>query len=328
MIPKKDQKFMAQALKLATLGGRMVTPNPMVGAIIVKNDKVIGKGYHQIFGGPHAEVNAINSVENKSDLIGATMYVTLEPCQHHGKTPPCQDLIEKVGISKVICGSRDPLHGAKQMKGGAKISKRKILDPSSLTCRQVQNDKFLNHALRTTFLTGKLEKKCKELNKFFFTWATKNRPYITVKIATSADGFVAVPNGQSVHFTSKIQDKRVHQLRAQHQAIMVGSNTVLSDNPQLNVRHVNGQDPLRIILDSKKRVPETAKIFKDENFLHITKRISLKNLFQQLAKDGIVSVLVEPGPTLYNVLKKDDLIDGLVILRGKKKIGEGLSIDL
>ncbi|MBN2087335.1 bifunctional diaminohydroxyphosphoribosylaminopyrimidine deaminase/5-amino-6-(5-phosphoribosylamino)uracil reductase RibD [Candidatus Peregrinibacteria bacterium] len=291
-MPTSDEKFMVQALKLATLGGRDVAPNPMVGAVIVKNGKVIGKGYHKKFGGPHAEVNAIKSVKNKKDLIGSTIYVTLEPCQLHGKTPPCSELIKKVGISKVICGSKDPF----QPKSNYKILKGEIAD------------------------------KCVFLNKFFFTWVTKKRPFITVKIAVSADGFVAGKGGAPVRITNKKQDIEIHKLRAFYQAIMVGSNTVLSDNPHLGVRLVKGKDPLRIILDSKNRVPKTAKVFRDKNYLHINKKTTLNKLFAELAKKEISSILVEPGPTLYRILKKEKLIDELIVFTGKKNIKAGLKI--
>ena len=291
---------MKQALSLSKRGGRAVAPNPMVGAVIVKDGKMIGKGYHEKFGGPHAEVNAINSVKDKADLSGSAIYVTLEPCRHHGKTPPCSELIQSVGISQVICGSSDPF----------------------------QNKLTTHHSPLTTFLKGEMNKECLELNKFFFTWVEKKRPYITVKIALSADGFVAGKEGQPVHITSPKQDKYVHELRAQHQAILVGSNTVLRDNPHLGVRYVKGQDPIRIILDSKKQIPKTAQIFRDKNVLHIKKRIPLKTLFKQLAKQDIASILVEPGPTLYKLLKKENLIDTLIILKGRKKLGEGLKIDL
>ena len=294
-------KFMAQALKLAPLGDRDTAPNPMVGAVIVKNNKIIGKGYHKKFGGPHAEVNAIKSVKNKKNLIGATMYVTLEPCRHHGKTPPCSDLIKKVGITKIIAGSHDPFQ------------------------KSVRRDSC---AVTRVFLKGPIADKCKQLNKFYFTWIIKKRPFITVKIAISADGFVAGKGGKPVRITSKVQDIKVHKLRAQHQAIMVGSNTVLSDNPHLGVRLIKGEDPLRIILDSKNRTPKKAKVFRDKNFLHITKKTTLKKLFKKLAKKGISSILVEPGPTLFKLLKKQNLIDELIIFVGKKKIKEGLPITL
>ena len=321
---KNDEKFMQHALKLARLGGRDVAPNPMVGAVIVKNNKIIGKGCHQKFGGPHAEVNAIQSVKNKKNLIDATIYVTLEPCQHYGKTPPCVNLIEEVGITRVVCGSYDPFQS-----------------------------RFTIYDLRFTieFLKGPIADECKQLNKFFFTWVTKKRPFITAKIAISADGFVAGFNSQPIRITNRQQDKKVHQLRANHQVIMVGINTILNDDPQLTVRHVTGSDPLRIILDSHLQIPLTAKVLKDQNILIATTKfadlkkikilkkkniaiwqsptkthVSLKKLFNYLANRGISSVLVEPGPILYQSLKKQQLIDELIIFTGKKKIKEGLSI--
>lgn len=288
---------MQQALELARLGGRDVAPNPMVGCIIVKNGRVIGQGYHKKFGGPHAEVNAIRSVRRRSDLAGATMYVTLEPCRHWGKTPPCADLIASVGITKVICASRDP---------------------------------FQKKPVKFSFLSGPVADECQELNKFFFTWVTKKRPYITAKIAISADGFVAGVGGKPVRITNHRQDVEVHKLRAAHQAIMVGARTVLNDDPRLGVRYVKGKNPLRIILNPNHRLPRTLKVFRDKNFMVISglrgKRINFKKLFTDLAKRDISSVLVEPGPTLYQSLKKARLIDELIVFTGKRKIGAGLKL--
>lgn len=305
------EKFMRMALRLAALGGRAVAPNPMVGAVIVKDGKIIGQGYHQKFGGPHAEVLAIRSVKRKSDLSGATLYVTLEPCRHFGKTPPCLDLVESVGITRVVCGSRDPVQSSK-----------------FVVRREKKRPRTTNHAPRTIFLAGRIAEKCEDLNKFFFTWIAKKRPYLTVKIATSADGFVTGPASRPIHFTSPAQDRRVHQLRARHQAIMVGAGTVLADDPLLTVRHSSGPDPLRIILDAQNRVPKTAKVFADKNFLHITKQTPFRTLFRQLAAAGIASVLVEPGPTLYKELKKTGLIDELIVLKGRKKIHRGKTIKI
>lgn len=303
------ERYMLRALKMARLGGRDVAPNPMVGCVIVKNGKIIGQGYHKKFGGPHAEVNAIHSVRHKSDLIGATMYVTLEPCRHWGKTPPCLGLIQRVSISCVICGSHDPF-------------RQNVQCPMS----NVQTNPNIQ------FLNGPVADECRELNKFFFTWITKKRPYITAKIAISADGFVAGVGGKPVRITNHQQDIEVHKLRAAHQAIMVGANTVLSDDPHLGVRYVKGKDPLRIILNSNHRLPRKAKVFRDKNFMVVTgahgKSVNLKKLFVRLAKQGISSVLVEPGPTLYHSLKKARLIDELVVFTGKRKIGRGLKANI
>ncbi|MFH1012794.1 MAG: bifunctional diaminohydroxyphosphoribosylaminopyrimidine deaminase/5-amino-6-(5-phosphoribosylamino)uracil reductase RibD [Candidatus Peregrinibacteria bacterium] len=310
----KDEKFMRRALKLARLGGRAVAPNPMVGAVIMKGGKVIGEGYHEKFGGAHAEVNAIRSVKQKSDLVGATMYVTLEPCRHYGKTPPCADAIAQAGIARIVCGSRDPFQKSA-------------------------------HPQHWEFLKGRVAHECRELNKFFFTWVEKKRPYITVKIAMSADGFVAGEGGRPVRLTSIAQDREVHRLRAQHQAILVGIGAVLADDPRLTVRYGKGADPLRIILDSQLRIPPNAKVLKDGNHLIATtlgraprgvnfwksptkKRVCLRRLFKYLASIGILSVLVEPGPTLYASLKEQGLIDELIVMRGKKNLGRGLELVL
>ncbi len=329
---KNHEFYMQRALELAKKGGRAVAPNPMVGAVIVKDGEIIGEGYHQIFGAPHAEVNAIQSVQNKENLKDSTLYVTLEPCRHHGKQPPCHDLLEKSGIKKIFIGSRDPFQ--KPSNG--------------------QNFKF-----DIKFLEGEIASECKNLNKFFFRWITKKRPFITVKVATSADGFVAGESGQTIHFTSPEQDKQVHQLRADHQAILVGINTILNDDPYLNVRHIKGLDPLRVIVDSHLKISLNAKVLKDKNVLIATtcltkqkncpssvqekklklqengfniweseglKRVDLNGLFVYLAQKGISSALVEPGPTLYASLKKEQLIDELIVLKGKKNLEKGLKI--
>lgn len=325
----QDEKYMQRALELAKKGSRAVSPNPMVGAVIVKEKKIIGEGYHKFFGGPHAEVEAINSVHDQEDLKGATIYVTLEPCRHQGKTPPCWDLVNSVGIERVVVGSLDPIHG--QIGGEFEL------------------------------LDEPIAEQCRDLNKFFFTCAQKKRPFITVKVAVSADGFIAGVNGEPIHITSPEQDKKVHQLRANHQAIMVGTNTLLNDNPQLNVRHIKGYDPLRVILDRELKIPLEAKVFKDSNVLIATRKwtsvtacpLSVQNrlkyfkerdiqviespekkgqldlvcLFEELAKRNIASVLVEPGPTLYQSLKKLNLIDELIVLKGQIKIKNGLKIE-
>ncbi len=311
---------MRMALTLAARGGRAVVPNPMVGAVILRAGRVIGRGYHRQFGGPHAEAEAIRSVRRPKDLRGATLVVSLEPCRHHGKTPPCADLIERVGIARVVAGIRDPF----QQRAG----KRRLY--------------------RLEFMGGVLERECLELNRFFFTWVTKRRPFVTAKIAVSADGFVAGPGGKRMHITDRKQDVLVHRARALHQAIVVGSQTVLNDNPRLTVRTVKGADPLRVIVDSRLRVPLGSRVFKDSNVLVATcaslgsararefkkngirlwhspgQRVDLKKLLRHLASLGISSVLAEPGPTLYGVLKKARLIDRLEVMRGRKRLHQGL----
>ncbi len=333
------EKYMQQALKLARLGGRDVVPNPMVGAVIVKNGKMIGKGYHQKFGGPHAEINAIQSVKRPNNPKGATMYITLEPCRHYGKTPPCIEAIRDAGIKKVVCGSHDPFRAKLEIRNSKLEKNSKFQNPSS--------------KIALLFLKGPIAEECKKLNKFYFIWAKKDRPYITVKIAMSADRFVADSDGKPVRFTTKKEDIEIHQLRAKHQAIMVGINTVLMDDPLLTVRLAEGEDPLRIILDSNLRIPVGAQVLRTPRALVAAtksaglmraerlksigikvwvssskEQVSLKKLFNYLAKEGISSVLVEPGPTLYRSLKKEKLIDELVVYRGKEKLKKGLRLHL
>ncbi len=321
------EKYMLQALELAKKGVRLVAPNPMVGAIIVKDGQIIGQGYHHKFGDNHAEVNAIQSVKNKEDLKDSTIYVTLEPCRHHGKTPPCWNLIEEVGMSRLICGSRDPFQ------------------------KQVVSDKRL--AISMEFLEGSVAKKCEELNKFFFTWVVKKRPYIMVKMAVSDDQIMAEPKGEPIRLTTPNQDIEVHRLRAGHQAIMVTATTVINDDCQLNVRHVEGVDPLRVILDSKLRISLSAKVLRDDNHLIVVSEnadsdkikkyqssginiwvcpveghVDLNKTFSYLGEQGFSSLLIEPGPTLYKALKENGVIDELFIYWSNDILGEGLKVNL
>lgn len=321
-----DVHYMLQAIDLAKKGGRSVAPNPMVGAIIVKDGQVIGQGYHQKFGGPHAEVNAIDSVKNKDDLRGSTIYVTLEPCRHHGKTPACWSLIKEVGVSNVICGSHDPFQ---------------------------QQFSIPNSQFPMKFLEGRVSKKCEELNKFFFTWVNEKRPYITVKMAMSDDQIMAGSKGEPIWFIDADQDKEVHLARSEHQAIMVSATTVINDDCQLNVRHIEGVDPLRVIIDSKLRVPLAAKVLKDENHLIVVSEdadpykikeyqsegvniwvcpngghVDLNKTFAYLGAKDIASLLIEPGPTFYQVLKNNGVMDELFIYWSNKRLGSGLRVKL
>ncbi|QQR83603.1 bifunctional diaminohydroxyphosphoribosylaminopyrimidine deaminase/5-amino-6-(5-phosphoribosylamino)uracil reductase RibD [Candidatus Peregrinibacteria bacterium] len=323
---QQDEIYMRRAIELARQGGRAVAPNPMVGAVIVKDGKILAEGYHRKFGGPHAEVMAMAKVHPRSKMEGATMYVTLEPCKHFGKTPPCADAVAISGIQRVVVGAHDPFQENYELK-------------------------ITNYELE--FLKGPVADECRDLNRFFFTWVEKKRPFITVKIAVSADGFVAKKDGTPVRLTSPEQDREVHQLRALHQAIMVGANTVMNDDPHLGVRHAEGVDPLRVIVDSTLSIPEGAQVLRDSNvliatthladrhMLHVLRergvdvwasetdsRVNLVALMQELADRKITSVLVEPGPTLYQSLKKAHLIDQEIIYRSEQRLGEGLPLDI
>lgn len=228
---------MQRCLDLAAKGIGHVAPNPMVGCVIVYEDRIIGEGYHQQYGGPHAEVNAINSVVDESLLQHCTLYVNLEPCSHYGKTPPCANLIVTKKIPRVIIGSYDP----NPLVAGKGIQ---LLRENGVEV-----------------ITEVLKDESDFLNRRFFTFHTKKRPYIILKWAQSADGFIAPDGNKPYWLTNDVSKKLVHQWRAEEPGIMVGHNTVLTDNPQLTVRHTNGKNPTRITLDRNLRLPSTMRIF-------------------------------------------------------------------
>ena len=237
------ETYMQRCIQLARLGAGNVAPNPMVGAVLVHEDRIIGEGYHMQYGQAHAEVNCINSVkENEIDLIAESeMYVSLEPCAHFGKTPPCADLIIRNNIKKVFVGCRDPFE-AVNGKGIEKLRAAGI----NVAC-------------------GVLEKECIELNKIFFTFHTNLRPYIILKWAQSADGFIGSPNqrdvSERVFITNDITNRLVHKWRSETAAILVGTETALMDDPSLTTRLWKGKNPVRIVIDRSLRLPETLKVF-------------------------------------------------------------------
>src|ERR1700712_465065 len=238
----QHEKYMQRCLELATLGLGAVSPNPMVGAVVVLDDKIIGEGYHQKYGEAHAEVNAINQVisrfPNSADLLKqATIYVSLEPCAHYGKTPPCADLIIKHQIPKVVVGCRDPF----EQVNGKGIEKLQ--------------------AAGVEVVLGILEAECKWLNRRFFTRIQKHRPYIILKWAQTADGFFAPADGTQLWITGQESRKLVHQWRGEEDAILVGTNTVAIDNPQLNVRYGSGKLPKRIVIDRELKLNKSLNIF-------------------------------------------------------------------
>lgn len=288
---KNDIKFMKRALSLAKKGGAFVSPNPTVGAVVVKNGKIISEGWHKKFGGPHAEVEALRDI----DVEGATLYVTLEPCCHHGKTPPCTDLIIAKGIKKVVISSTDPF---KKVSGkGIKILKKAGLEVES----------------------GILGKEAEELNEAFFTFHKKKRPFISLKSALSKDGMIAKNRNERTFLTSKEANEYSQILRSKHQAILVGSGTVLADNPHLGLRGVEGNDPLRIIL-TKKDLPKNLQIFRDENYLIWNGTI--KALMKELYKRNIISVLVEGGQEIYKSFIKAKLVDKVYIYKTPHILGK------
>ena len=228
---------MQRALQLAKLGAGAVSPNPMVGCVIVREGKIIGEGWHQKYGQAHAEVNAVNSVINKSLLAESEVYVTLEPCSHFGKTPPCADLLIKHQVKKVFVCNYDP----NPLVAGQGIEK----------LRQAGIEVEI----------GLLAEEGRELNKRFFTYIEKKRPYIFLKWAESADGFIAKKNYEAVQISNLLSRRFVHKMRSEEDAIMVGTNTVRHDNPKLNTRFWTGKNAVRVLIDKDLTLPEASHIF-------------------------------------------------------------------
>ena len=237
----EDERFMRRCLTLARCGAGWTAPNPMVGAVVVHEGRIIGEGYHQAFGGPHAEVHAIAAVRDRDLLRRSTLYVTLEPCSHHGKTPPCADLIRRSGIPRVVVACVDPF---------PKVAGRGI---------------GLLREAGVEVVVGVLEAEARRMNRFFLTAQTEHRPYVILKWAESADGFIDETRPEAdrppVHLSNAITTRAVHSLRAEVASILVGSRTALLDDPSLTVRHWSGPSPVRILLDRRGIVPPAAHLF-------------------------------------------------------------------
>lgn len=312
---------MKRCLTLAVKGFGKVFPNPMVGCVIVNKGKIIGEGYHKKFGDVHAEINAIRSVKNKALLKDSTLYVSLEPCAHHGKTPPCADAIIKNGIKRVVIGSVDPNPLVKG-KGIAKLMRAGC-----------------------DIITGVLEKDCVDLNKRFFTFHLEKRPYIILKWAMTKNGYLDTARDKDkkpLKITGKEADKIVHKWRKDEHAIMVGTNTVLMDNPMLTTRKVKGRSPIRIIIDRTLKIPGNSNIF--NNFASVIvlnekknmkagnvefvkikfKDHSLKAILHELYIHNLQSVIVEGGAQLLKSFIQQGLWDEARILNSPKKIMKGV----
>ncbi|SOE20812.1 diaminohydroxyphosphoribosylaminopyrimidine deaminase [Spirosomataceae bacterium TFI 002] len=312
-------QFMQRALELAALGKEHASPNPMVGCVIVHNDLIIGEGYHQKHGEAHAEVNAINAVENKSLLSESTVYVTLEPCAHFGKTPPCADLLIKHQVAKVVICNRDPF----DQVDGKGISKLE------------------NAGIKVEI--GLLDHEGLELNKHFFTSIKEQRPYIILKWAETADGFVAQQDGKPVAISNKYSQVQNHKWRSEIDAIMVGEQTVKNDNPTLTTRSWKGKNAKRIILDRRLTSPTNSHIFdqqvetiifnqkeskKDGKTEWIKISFEKENLISQildeLNKRKVRSLLVEGGPRLHQLFAEQDCYDEVRVIKSPKLLANGL----
>ena len=329
-----NEKYMRMAIELAKKGAGAVNPNPMVGAVVVKNGEVIGRGYHKFFGGPHAEVYALEEAGKEAE--GATIYVTLEPCSHYGKTPPCAKKIIDMGIKKCFIGSSDP---------NPKVAGKGVAMLKEAGIEVVENV---------------LKEECDEINQVFFKYIKTKIPYLFVKCGITLDGKIALSNGISKWITNSIAREKVQYYRNKFMGIMVGINTVLTDNPSLTARIENGVNPFRIIVDPNLQIDENCKVVKnneDEKTMIITsqknlftedtenteiqikqkrlseenkvkfifidgEKFSFKEMLEEIGKTGIDSILLEGGETLISLAFEENVIDGGEIFIANKILGD------
>ncbi|MCW0484011.1 bifunctional diaminohydroxyphosphoribosylaminopyrimidine deaminase/5-amino-6-(5-phosphoribosylamino)uracil reductase RibD [Gaoshiqia sediminis] len=320
---KIAEKYMERCISLARLGSGEVAPNPMVGSVIVCNDLIIGEGFHRQYGGPHAEVNAINSVKDKSLLKESTIYVSLEPCAHFGKTPPCSDLIISHRIPRVVVGSVDPF---------AKVAGKGI-------------EKMRRAGIQVE--VGVLEDECLELNRRFFTFHQQQRPYVILKWAQTLDGFLDIDRsqpefGQPTWISNELSRRLVHRQRTEEAAILIGTNTAMKDNPSLTVRDWSGRQPVRLVIDRQNLLPDSLHlkdgtmptiVFTDnkgENRRNLEfvpldfSRNILPQLLDFLYARELQSVVVEGGKLLLQSFIDQDLWDEAHVYVGHSWFGNGV----
>ncbi len=328
MSSASDTFYINKTLELAKKGIGNVNPNPLVGAIVVKNNSIIGTGYHECFGKEHAEINALNATGEKAR--GATLYVNLEPCCHYGKTPPCTDAIIKAGIKRVVIGMVDPNPLVNQQ--GIKALQERGID-----------------------VTFNVEKeKCEALNRVFIKYIKTKLPFVTLKIAQSIDGRIATETGHSQWITSELARKEAHRLRAENDAVIVGIKTVITDDPQLTVRLVKGNNPVRIVLDSYLKIPLSSRILND-SFVHQTiiattsndenktdiirqrgahvwqleknenGKVSIAALISKIGHARLSAVMVEGGSQINTSFLKAKMLDRIVFAIAPKILGSGIN---
>lgn len=315
---KTHEYFIEKCISLARKGILNVSPNPMVGCVIVYDGEIIGEGYHKEYGKNHAEVNAINSVKDKSVLKNSILYVNLEPCCHHGKTPPCTDIIIKYNIPKVVIGCIDTF---------SKVSGQGI-------------KKLKNNSVEVIY--GVLEKDCIELNKRFFCYHINKRPYIILKWAKSKDNFIAPINQEkSFWMTSDESKKLVHNWRAEEDAILVGRKTVVADNPSLTVRECEGKNPIRIVIDKELSLNEKSNVFDDQAETIVFNNIKTaiidkitylkadfnnlnQDILKQLYNRDILSLIIEGGAFTINSFIENGLYDEIRVFTTNKVLENGI----
>ncbi len=332
----EDIKRMRRALRLAEKGKGYVAPNPLVGCVIYSRDGLlIGQGYHERYGQAHAEINALRSVKDRSDLLDATVYVTLEPCSHHGKTPPCAHELAKYPLKRIVVAMTDP-------------------NP------QVNGDGIAYlRSKGIAVVTGVLEEKARKLNEVFLFNMRFGKPYVILKVAQTLDGYIAAPDGDSRWISGKEARKRVHQWRSEYDAVMVGRNTALLDNPRLTVRHVSGRQPRRIVIDGPGTLPSDLHLLSDIHedktirvtcnpdlsakpddpalgllqpdyfrgqTVHVSElngHCNLEQTINRVGELGVSSILVEAGSQLASALVRDNLVDKLHLFVAPKMLGGG-----
>ena len=324
-------KYISRCVQLARLGEYYVAPNPMVGAVLVheglmgegrkvKGERIIGEGWHKQYGGPHAEVNCFRDYELKVEkgeldevpMSDCTLFVSLEPCSHFGKTPPCADLIVKKGVKRVVVGMLDP----NPQVAGQGIARLR--------------------ANGIEVVVGVLEEECRELNKRFLCLHEKHRPYVILKWAETKDGFMdrkrSIPSGgkltetQPLVISNPLSKRLVHKMRAENMAILVGSNTALLDNPKLKTTHWVGRNPIRVLLDRRKRVPKESAIFSDDaETIVYSENTEWPFVLADLAQRGIHSVLVEGGAQVLNHILATGIYDEIHVEKGDMCIGDGVA---
>lgn len=323
----RDEKFMLQCIRLALKGAGKVSPNPLVGCVIVKEGKIIGRGYHKRFGDAHAEVNAVSDAHARGyDIGGADVYVNLEPCSHIGRTGSCARLLAKLRPASVKIGTKDPF---------SKVNGKGI---------RILRDAGIKVSV------GIAENMCREVNRFFLTFVRKKRPYVTLKVAQSLDGRIALQNRQSKYITSEESRRFVHEMRTHYDAVLIGSETARIDDPSLDSRMTGGRCPGRYVIDPELELEPGLKIFSDINKDRSTvlfrsgakvsdeyakvRRVPVRSgktgistgkILESLYLDDISSVLVEGGSRVFSDFLRSGIYDDIVVFIAPKILGSGIS---
>lgn len=322
---KSDRYYMDMALELAKRGCGSVSPNPMVGCVITKDNKLLSYGWHEYYGGPHAEVNAVRKLTDE-ELQGATVYVTLEPCSHYGKTPPCAELLKSKMVKRVVAAIVDP--NPKVNSSGLEILKNAGIE----------------------IQTGLCSEKAEFINRGFLKRIRTGKPWVTLKTASSLDGDISLKNGESKWITASHSRRQVHQLRSEYDALLTGSGTIISDNPEYTVRDTDGHSPVLIILDKRLEIPEDYKVFKvkerkvvifaekseitkekAEKFLKNNVQVvtmdkcdyNLNHILKEIASMGVNYLMVEAGISLSSSFIESGEADDFILFYGDKFLGNG-----